>query len=136
MRNFTQRTSNIPLISGIAEENLFRLWIQPTCAHPRRLYCLPFDSSVFVAALHQEKPVIVDFSDGIKRQPIQSSSHDAPGEQSETPSKGPVNWTLVVTYDRHGKRIYTGSNRGHITIYDEETRNVSSTYTTPDRLSG
>ncbi|KAG0097858.1 hypothetical protein BGZ93_001810, partial [Podila epicladia] len=83
----------------------------------------PKNNSVFIAALHQEKPVIVDFSEGIKRQPIQSSSHDA-GEQNDAPSKGPASWTLVVTYDRHGKKIYTGSSRGHITIYDEETRNT------------
>ncbi|KAF9375766.1 hypothetical protein CPC16_000545 [Podila verticillata] len=91
----------------------------------------PKNNSVFVAALHQEKPVIVDFSDGIKRQPIQSSSHDGPGDQSEAPSKGPVNWTLVILFEirpttsaikniqfsRRGKDFVVNSNDRVIRVF-------------------
>ncbi|KAF9183761.1 hypothetical protein BGZ51_003823 [Haplosporangium sp. Z 767] len=95
----------------------------------------PKNNSLFIAALHQEKPVIIDFSDGIKRLPILMEAGDeAPNEQNAnstptptpatTTSSGQSLWTLVVTFDRYGKKIYAGTNRGHISIIDTETRTL------------
>ncbi|CAO3563655.1 unnamed protein product [Mortierella alpina] len=94
----------------------------------------PKNNSLFIAALHQGKAVMVDFTDGIKRLPILKDSH---GEESidhnavstPTPSTsnaagGQTQWTLVVTFDRHGKKIYAGTNRGYINIIDAETRTL------------
>ncbi|KAG0201915.1 hypothetical protein BGX28_005404 [Mortierella sp. GBA30] len=96
----------------------------------------PKNNSAFIAALHQEKPVIVDFSNGVKRLPIlMDPDEEATAEQNanSTPtpatsastantSGGQTQWTLVVTFDRHGKKIYAGTNRGHISIIDTDTR--------------
>ncbi|KAF9434531.1 hypothetical protein BGZ76_007859 [Entomortierella beljakovae] len=87
----------------------------------------PKNNSIFIAALYQEKPVIVDFSNGVKRQPILqvAGNQDDSSEQIiPTTNNGPTQWTLVVTYDRSGKRIYTGSNRGHVSIIDTESRKI------------
>ncbi|KAF9584449.1 hypothetical protein BGW38_006423 [Lunasporangiospora selenospora] len=80
-------------------------------------------SSLFVAAFHQEKPLLIDFSDGIKRTHILAEQDVKATDQTPTPA-GQHSWTLVVTFDRHGKRIYTGSNRGHISIIDTESRTL------------
>ncbi|KAI8361605.1 WD40-repeat-containing domain protein [Mortierella sp. GBAus27b] len=95
----------------------------------------PKNNSVFIAALHQEVPVLVDFSNGIKRVPITDPFHEeGPAEQNTAPStpvqggattgSGQAQWILVVTYDRQGKKIYMGSNRGHIRVVDTETRSI------------
>ncbi|KAG0309512.1 hypothetical protein BGZ98_001655 [Dissophora globulifera] len=104
----------------------------------------PKNNSIFIAALHQAKPVIVDFSNGVKRSPLlpspeddkgsnntSSSNHDGSSDKTAstsvsttTAASGPTQWILVVAFDRHGKRIYTGSNRGHISIIDSETRSL------------
>ncbi|KAF9362979.1 hypothetical protein BGX34_005111 [Mortierella sp. NVP85] len=83
-------------------------------------------SSVFIAALHQEKPVIVDFSNGIKRSPITDTTQDEGStEQNVAPSSSTqAQWTLVVTFDRQGKKIYMGTNRGHISVVDSEVRSL------------
>ncbi|KAF9375950.1 hypothetical protein BGX21_003648, partial [Mortierella sp. AD011] len=82
-------------------------------------------SSVFIAALHQEKPVIIDFTNSVKRLPILqtgSNQEDSSEQNITTSSTGQTQWILVVTYDRQGKNIYTGSNRGQISVIDAETR--------------
>ncbi|KAF9935111.1 hypothetical protein BGZ65_003483, partial [Modicella reniformis] len=97
-------------------------------------------SSVFIAALYQEKPVIVDFSNGIKRSAITgpindegsaeqnvtsiSTSTPAPTQGLGGSGGGHPQWTLVVTFDRQGKKIFMGSNRGQISVVDTETRSV------------
>jgi len=89
---------------------------------------------LFIAALHQEKAVMVDFTDGVKRLPIlkdsngeESIDHNAvstPTPSTSNAAGGQIQWTLVVTFDRHGKKIYAGTNRGYINIIDTETRTV------------
>ncbi|KAF9348954.1 hypothetical protein BGX26_012689, partial [Mortierella sp. AD094] len=85
----------------------------------------PKNNSVFIAALHQEKPVIVDFTNGVKRLPILqtgSNQEDSSEQNTTTTSTGQTQWILVVTFDRQGKKIYTGSSRGQISVIDTETR--------------
>ncbi|KAG0365531.1 Retinoblastoma-binding protein 5 [Gamsiella multidivaricata] len=93
----------------------------------------PKNNSLFIAALHQEKPVLVDFSNGIKRSPIlmdpkDEGSSEQNSNSTPTPATtvaaGQTQWTLVVTFDRQGKRIYAGSNRGQISIINTETRSL------------
>ncbi|KAI1314743.1 hypothetical protein EDD11_001757 [Mortierella claussenii] len=81
-------------------------------------------SSVFIAALHQEKPVLVDFSSGIKRSPILLNPSTKVESAESTTTTGPMQWILVVTFDKQGKKIYTGSNRGQISIIDAESRSI------------
>ncbi|KAF8941462.1 hypothetical protein BGZ58_008737 [Dissophora ornata] len=92
--------------------------------HVKTVTCL---SSLFIAALHQEKPVIVDFSNGVKRSPIladPNNNNDNKKHNEATTTTGPTQWILVVTFDKQGKKIYMGSNRGQISIIDTETRSL------------
>jgi hypothetical protein len=76
---------------------------------------------------------MIDFSNGIRHMPILkdagaestekgASSTDAP---STTAGTAQSRLTMVVCFDKHGKKIYTGSNRGYISIIDTETQTVS-----------
>ncbi|KAF9906934.1 hypothetical protein BX616_000578, partial [Lobosporangium transversale] len=86
-----------------------------------------------------EKPVLVDFSNGVNRSPIfeenppNNNNDNSNREEDSTKQNsssatgtnaGQTQLTLVVTFDRQGKRVYTGSNRGLISIIDTETRNL------------
>ncbi|KAF9991696.1 hypothetical protein BGZ79_004122, partial [Entomortierella chlamydospora] len=87
----------------------------------------PKNNNVFIAALHQEKPVIIDFTNSVKRLPILqtgSNQEDSSEQNTTTSSTGQAQWILVVTFDRQGKNIYTGSNRGQISVIDAETRAI------------
>lgn len=71
--------------------------------------------------------MIVDFSNGIKRSPITDTAQDEGSAEQNviTTSSTQAQWTLVVTFDRQGKKIYMGTNRGHISVVDSELRSVS-----------
>ncbi|KAF9933613.1 hypothetical protein FBU30_005052 [Linnemannia zychae] len=89
----------------------------------------PKNNSVFIAALHQEDPVIVDFSNGIQQLPIlrDANTEDAMkggAEATPTASNAQIGSIMVVTFDKHGKKIYTGSSRGYLSIIDTETRTL------------
>lgn len=82
-----------------------------------------------IAALFQEEPVFVDFSNGVQQSPIlkdtSARSTEKGTDAAPTTSTAQSRWTMVVTFDKYGKKIYTGSNRGYISIIDTETRTVS-----------
>ncbi|KAG0057401.1 hypothetical protein BGZ83_010860 [Gryganskiella cystojenkinii] len=86
----------------------------------------PKNSSVFIVALHQEKPLLIDVSNGIKRLPILDESNDEKSEKTESTTtsraSSQVPTTLFVTFDRTGKKIYAGTNRGHLRIIDTQSR--------------
>ncbi|KAG0227251.1 hypothetical protein BGW42_003096, partial [Actinomortierella wolfii] len=105
----------------------------------------PKINNVFIAVLHQEKPVLVDFKDGIKRYPIPPDKDDGDDQNDEqqendeavaTPppsssltstasaANTQIGWTLVARFDHYGKRIYTGTNRGMMRVYDAESREL------------
>ncbi|KAG0298549.1 hypothetical protein BGZ96_010595 [Linnemannia gamsii] len=91
----------------------------------------PKNNSVFIAALLQEEPVLVDFTNGIQQSPILKDANPGGIEKgtgstdtATTTSTAQSRWTMVVTFDKYGKRIYTGSNRGFINIIDTETRTM------------
>ncbi|KAF9135890.1 hypothetical protein BGW39_010705 [Mortierella sp. 14UC] len=92
----------------------------------------PKNNSLFIVALHQEEPEMIDFSNGIQHMPILkdpttektergASLNDAP---PATASTAQSRLTMVVCFDKHGRKIYTGSNRGYISIIDAETRTL------------
>ncbi|KAF9106226.1 hypothetical protein BGX29_010099 [Mortierella sp. GBA35] len=94
----------------------------------------PKNNSVFIAALHQEKPVMIDFSNGIQRLPILKDANtesDEKGKSTTNSTEAPTTSNtltssiMVVTFDKHGKKIYTGSSKGYIGIIDTETRTFS-----------
>lgn len=84
---------------------------------------------MFIAALFQEEPVFVDFSNGVHQSPILKDAGAGAAEKgtdaATTTSTAQSRWTMVVNFDKYGKKIYTGSNRGYINIIDTETRTVS-----------
>ncbi|KAF9084337.1 hypothetical protein BGX23_010597 [Mortierella sp. AD031] len=93
----------------------------------------PKNNSVFIAALHQEKPVMIDFSNGIQRLPILKDANtesDEKGKSTTNSTEAPTTSNtltssiMVVTFDKHGKKIYTGSSKGYIGIIDTETRTL------------
>ncbi|KAF9906916.1 hypothetical protein EC991_011479 [Linnemannia zychae] len=91
----------------------------------------PKNNSVFIAALHQEEPEIIDFSNGIQHMPIlKDASAESTEKGASSADAAPVTstaqsrLTMVVCFDKHGKKIYTGSNRGFISIIDAETRTL------------
>ncbi|KAF9551614.1 hypothetical protein EC957_006507 [Mortierella hygrophila] len=88
----------------------------------------PKNNSVFIAALFQEEPVFVDFSNGVQQSPIlKEASVGVTGKGTDTAtttSTAQSRWTMVATFDKYGKKIYTGSNRGYINIIDTETRTM------------
>lgn len=76
--------------------------------------------------------MLVDFTNGIQQSPILKDASPPMTEKgagstdtATTTSTAQARWTMVVTFDKYGKRIYTGSNRGFINIIDTETRTVS-----------
>lgn len=68
---------------------------------------------------------MIDISNGIKRLPILEEANDENPEKAEpTTRAGQIPTTLVVTFDRLGKKIYAGTNRGHLRIVDTQSRTV------------
>lgn len=69
--------------------------------------------------------MLIDISDGIKRLPILEEANEDNPDKAEPASRGgQIPTTLVVTFDRLGKKIYAGTNRGHLRIVDTESRTV------------
>ena len=78
---------------------------------------------------------MIDFSNGIQRLPIlkdigtesddKGKSSTNSTEAATTPSNTLTSSIMVVAFDKHGKKIYTGSSKGYIGIIDTETRTVS-----------
>lgn len=73
--------------------------------------------------------MLVDFSNGVQQSPILKDASVGSTEKgtdaATSTSTAQSRWTMVVTFDKYGKKIYTGSNRGYINIIDTETRTVS-----------
>ena len=73
----------------------------------------------FVAALYQEKPVLVDISDGnVKRTvlPAEEGDDDANDKASS--------YVTAVAWNKTGSRIYAGTSKGHLNVIHPSTQKV------------
>jgi COMPASS component SWD1 len=80
----------------------------------------PKNNNRFVAALHQETPVIVDIigDDIVKTElPLEP-------ENKDESSKATSFVVTAVSWNKTGNRIYIGTSKGHLNIIDVETKKI------------
>ncbi|KAK9235997.1 WD40-repeat-containing domain protein [Lipomyces kononenkoae] len=91
----------------------------------------PFNHQIFIAALLDDSPTLVDFSDNTIRKHLLSSAplqKDDEEEEEEGFQDGDVRErkqdkqsTLVATFTRSGQYIFAGTSKGWLNVIDSET---------------
>lgn len=79
----------------------------------------------FVASVLESDPVLVDLhGTSSKRHILPTTLPTLSTVEGDNEVKKPVEYTLVAVFERSGKYIYTGTNRGSFNVIDAETLEV------------
>jgi hypothetical protein len=78
----------------------------------------------FVASVLETDPLLVDLHGTAPKRYILPTTLPTLSTGEEDQVKKPTEYTLVAVFDRSGRYIYTGTNRGHFNVIDAETREV------------